>query len=76
MSACCLFGVMIATQGCSSDATDKKDDSQMRAAMGKKQIDLNDVPPDQRARVQAYMNMSKSGPPPGNSVGAAPAPKP
>ena len=65
-------GLAFGVAGCSSDDAAKKDDAAMRQSMSKKTIDINDVPPEQRDRVRAYMNMSKAGPPPA-TTGNAPA---
>jgi hypothetical protein len=67
-----LAGLAFTVAGCSSEDASKKDDAAIRQSMSKKTIDINDVPPEQRDRVRAYMNMSKSGPPQANAGSAPP----
>lgn len=73
LCALLLFGAF----GCSKKEEDNK---AMRDGMTKKGVTLNDVPPEQRERVKAFMKMSqpKGAPggaaPGGTTAGSAPAP--
>ena len=63
--------VLTMVQGCKGTSTTSSDDTEMRKTMTRKNWSINDVPPDKRAMVEAFMNQSKSGQAP-----KAPAAKP
>jgi hypothetical protein len=63
--------VLVMSQGCKGTNTTSSDDTEMRKTMTRKNWSINDVPPDKRAMVEAFMNQSKSGQAP-----KAPAAKP
>lgn len=71
-SIVCLLAAM--GTGCSDDKVSAAEEEKMKKQMTDK-FDINNVPPEQRERVRAFMNMGRSGPPsaPG-APGAAPAP--
>ncbi len=60
-------GIALATMGTASIAgcgnkSAANDDAEMRKAMTKKNWSVNDVPPEQRARVQALMRQHGAAP--------------
>jgi len=62
-------GALVMAQGCGKGtSTTSSSDAEMRKTMMKKNWSINDVPPDKRAMVQAFMNQSRSGQAPKASV--------
>jgi len=54
-----LGTVGAANLGCKSDGPTASDDKAVRAGFAKKTFDINDVPPNERARVQGFMDRAK-----------------
>ena len=61
-AACTAVATLAAASvgGCGNQAA--KDDAEMRKAMTKKNWSINDVPPEQRAKVQALMQQNGARP--------------
>lgn len=71
-SMVCVLAVM--GTGCGDDKVSAAEEEKMKKQMTDK-FDINNVPPEQRERVRAFMNMGRSGPSSGaGAPGAAPAP--
>jgi hypothetical protein len=52
-----FFGILLGVVlGCSGGDPSAADDKALRKQFAKDKVDINDVPPDQRARVQGFMN--------------------
>lgn len=52
-----LIGVVA---GCSGGTTAEQDDKELRKQLSKPKIDMNDVPPNQRAMVQGYIDKANA----------------
>jgi hypothetical protein len=48
-----LVGIVV---GCSGGSSPAQDDKDLRAKLSKPKIDIKDVPPDQKAMVQGYID--------------------
>lgn len=58
-----LFVILIlgyvCSAGCSSDQTSATEEKNLRQQFAKKNFDIKDVPPNERAMVQGYMDRAK-----------------
>ncbi len=62
--------VVVAAVGCKSDTPSASDDKALRANFAKSTFDIKDVPADQKARVQGFIDRAKEMAAKGQSPGA------